>query len=52
YSQKRATYRQSGFVITRKLGEENVDWTPERIASRQKWMADQATAIWRISQLG
>ena len=51
YSQKRATYRQSGFVITRKLGEENVDWTPERIASRQKWMADQATAIWRISQL-
>ncbi len=52
YSQKRAAYRQSGFVITRKLGEENVDWTPERIASRQKWMADQATAIWRISQLG
>ena len=51
YSQKRAAYRQSGFVITRKLGEENVDWTPERIASRQKWMADQATAIWRISQL-
>ncbi len=51
YSQKRATYWQSGFVITRKLGEENVDWTPERIASRQRWMADQATAIWRISQL-
>jgi hypothetical protein len=51
YSQKRSTYRQSGFVITRKLADENVDWTPERIASRQKWMANQATAIWRISQL-
>jgi hypothetical protein len=51
YAQKRAAYQQSGFVITRKLAEENADWTPERIAARQNWMATQATAIWRIAQL-
>ncbi len=51
YVQKRETYRQSGFVITQRLGNENADWTPERIAARQNWMASQATAIWRVDQL-
>ncbi len=51
YSQKREVYQRSGFFITKKLGDENIDWTAERIAVRQKWMATQATAIWRISQL-
>lgn len=51
YATKRAVYAQSNFEITRKLAEENADWTPERLASRQRWMANQATAIWRIAQL-
>jgi hypothetical protein len=51
YAQKRPTYQQSGFAITKKLGVENADWTPERIAAHQNWMATQATAIWRIAQL-
>jgi len=51
YATKRAVYEQSTFDITRKLAEENADWTPERLASRQRWMANQATAIWRIAQL-
>ena len=51
YAHKRATYQQSGFAITKKLGDENADWTPERIAAHQNWMATQATAIWRIAQL-
>ena len=51
YAQKREKYQQSGFAITKKLGDENTDWTPERIAERQNWMATQATAIWRIPQL-
>ncbi len=50
YHQKRETYRQSGFAITKKLGDENIDWTPDRIAARQNWMATQAAAIWRIAQ--
>jgi hypothetical protein len=52
YADKRAVYQQSGFAVTRKLAEDNAEWTPERIASHQAWMASQATAIWRIAQLG
>ena len=51
YAQKRPTYQQSGFAITKKLGNDYADWTPERIAAHQNWMATQATAIWRIAQL-
>ena len=51
YAQKRDAYCASGFAITRKIGDENADWTPERIAAHQDWMARQATAIWRIAQL-
>lgn len=40
---KRALYQSSDFEITRKLTQENTEWTPERIAARQNWMADQAT---------
>ncbi|MDU7589959.1 MAG: HNH endonuclease family protein, partial [Acidovorax sp.] len=51
YAQKRPTYQESGFAITRKLGDDHAEWTPERIAAQQNWMAAQATAIWRIAQL-
>ncbi|MBK7000320.1 MAG: DUF262 domain-containing protein [Rhodoferax sp.] len=52
YSSKRAAYAQSTFGVTRQLAAEHAEWTPERVASRQNWMAAQATAIWRIAQLG
>lgn len=52
YTAKRAVFEQSGFAITRKLAEDHAEWTPERIAAHQNWMASQATAIWRIAQLG
>ena len=51
YDQKRAIYEQSGFAITKKLANDNSEWTPERIAAQQNWMATQATSIWRIAQL-
>lgn len=51
YSVKRPAYRQSGFQLTEKIAEDNAEWTPERIAARQNWMAIQAAAIWRIAQL-
>jgi hypothetical protein len=51
YITKRAAYEISGYAITRKLASDNAAWTPESIATRQKWMADQATSIWRIAQL-
>jgi hypothetical protein len=52
YPEKRAVFEQSGFAITRKLAEDHAEWTPERVAAHQNWMANQATAIWRIGQLG
>ncbi|HMZ21504.1 MAG TPA: DUF262 domain-containing HNH endonuclease family protein [Blastocatellia bacterium] len=52
YQTKREAYLHSAFLVTQKLAEENLtEWTPERIINRQKWMANQATGIWRIPQL-
>jgi hypothetical protein len=51
YSQKRPRYAASTFAHTRKVAEENADWTPDRVAARQNWMATQAATIWRIDQL-
>lgn len=48
---KKETFAKSVFAITRKIAEDNSEWTMERIASRQKWMANQAKTIWRISQM-
>jgi len=51
YPTKRTVFEQSGFALTRKLATDHAEWTPERIATHQGWMANQATAIWRIAQL-
>lgn len=48
YAQKRETYAKDIFQLTRKVAEENAEWTPERINTRQRWMATQAKAIWRL----
>jgi hypothetical protein len=51
YGSKRAVLEKSDFAITAKLAADHAEWTPERIAAHQAWMATQATAIWRIAQL-
>jgi Protein of unknown function DUF262/Protein of unknown function (DUF1524) len=51
YVEKRAFYEKAPFQITKKLAAENEDWTPARIDARQRWMAKQATSIWRVDQL-
>jgi len=52
YAAKKAVFEQSGFKITRTLAADHAEWTPESITAHQNWMAKQATAIWRIDQLG
>ncbi|MFN8592331.1 MAG: DUF262 domain-containing HNH endonuclease family protein [Thermomicrobiales bacterium] len=52
YASKREVYAESAFAITREIAEQNDEWTPERIERRQRWMAAQATTLWRIDQLG
>lgn len=51
YAIKRASLQSSVFGLTQKLGEENAEWTPARIAARQKGLAKLATAVWRIDPL-
>lgn len=48
YSAKRSTYEKSAIAVTRKMAEEYAEWNTSKIASRQGWMAKQATTIWRI----
>lgn len=51
FADKKPVFVESSFSITRKVAEDNADWTPERLAARQKGMAAMATTIWRVSQL-
>lgn len=51
FNEKRAACERSGLDTTRRIAEENADWTLERVVRRQRWMADQAASIWRIAQL-
>jgi hypothetical protein len=48
---KKPGYAKSEFQITRNIAIENDDWNAGRISARQGWLANQATAIWRIAQL-
>lgn len=51
FETKKSAYESSTFAITKKVALDNNEWTVERIAGRQRWMANQAKAIWRVSQL-
>jgi len=51
YTAKRKVYERSPFGVTAKLAADNAEWSPERIAAHQTWMAHQATSIWRIAQM-
>lgn len=51
FDAKRIVYEKSEFKITKNIAIENSEWNPSRISSRQGWLANQATSIWRIAQL-
>jgi hypothetical protein len=51
FAVKKPLFAASAFELTRKLAEDNADWTPERIAARQKTLARLATSVWRVTQL-
>lgn len=50
FDAKRPIYQSSQYASTRKIAEDNSEWTPERLVKRQEWMADQASSIWRLPQ--
>lgn len=51
YDVKKLKYQTSAFCQTQKVAEENAEWSGERIAARQEWMANQAKSVWSIAQL-
>jgi uncharacterized protein with ParB-like and HNH nuclease domain len=51
FEKKKEKYLESEFSITQRVANENSEWSTERIAEHQKWMARQATAIWKIAQI-
>lgn len=51
FANKKPVFAASAFELTRKVAEDNADWTPERIAARQKYLANLASAVWRVAQL-
>lgn len=50
YPTKREAYSKSEFALTRHLADENESWTLENIRRRQRWLAEQAKGIWRLTQ--
>jgi hypothetical protein len=48
---KKPVFAESQFELNRKIAEDNADWTPERIAARQKALAKLAITVWRVAQL-
>lgn len=51
FSDKKPVLLTSVFELTKKVSEDNDDWTPDRITARQKSLAKTASSIWRIPQL-
>jgi len=49
FSDKKEIYSSSQYVMTN--GISNPEWTPNSVDKRQDWLASQASAVWRISQL-
>jgi hypothetical protein len=51
FAVKRPVLAAAPFVLTQKLASDNEDWTPSRMAGRQKVLAKLASTIWRIDAL-
>jgi len=49
FKDKCSVYKDSEFIITKKITEDYSEWNAEKIIHRQDWMAKQALAIWRIN---
>ena len=49
FATKRPVYTTSEFHITRHLAGYQ-RWTPTEISEQQRWLANQAKAVWRVSQ--
>ena len=51
YAEKRPALAGSAIILTKRLAEQNDEWTPARLAARQQQLAAIATGIWRVTQM-
>ncbi|MEM7700129.1 MAG: HNH endonuclease family protein, partial [Verrucomicrobiota bacterium] len=49
FDQKTVVFGESPFKISQKIAN-YPEWQADQIESRQKWLAEQACAIWRVPQ--
>jgi hypothetical protein len=49
FKDKKTIYENSEFEITKKIAEDNNSWDIERIANRQRTMANWAASIWKLA---
>lgn len=49
FADKKDIFIPSQYEMTKSI--ENPNWTPNSIDSRQEWLGNQASSVWRISQL-
>lgn len=49
FADKKDIFITSQYEMTKSI--ENPNWTPNSIDSRQEWLGNQASSVWRISQL-
>lgn len=50
FAVKRQAFAQSEFALTKRVSEYD-DWTEQTLAQHQKWLANQATSVWRVPEL-
>ena len=50
FAQKRETLQKSGYVINKNIAKYE-EWNMDILEEHQKWLAKQAKAVWKISQL-
>ena len=51
YESKKAIYADSNCQLTKALSEHYESWNEEKIGARQRTLAKQAKAIWKIQEL-
>jgi hypothetical protein len=51
WAEKREAYEKSEFALTRQIAQDNSEWTPTELVARQRSLAREAVAHWRVNQL-
>ncbi|NUQ24845.1 MAG: DUF262 domain-containing protein [Saprospiraceae bacterium] len=51
YAEKQPVLANANIHLTKKTAQKYAVWTTKQIVDTQRWMADQAKSIWKISQI-